>query len=176
MTRTTYAAIALLFLITAASSEAQYCAPDQSPGPPIAIELLNDTSFDWNCADWVYSGDATRISSDPRYVRLDGSGSVQQTVDVDGPWGGPLELLVYVTNSGGTSTGTERLRIEILDQWGGLVETADILSSTSTDGWYSYYLYNYDYMTITVRIRYTEATNPSGTVFDVHDVALWAPL
>jgi len=176
MKKATYAAALLLFMISAVSTEAQYCAPDQPPGPPIAVELLDDTSFDWDCPSWVYAGYATRISSDPRYVRLNGSGHVQQTIGVGGPYSGPLSLDIDVSNSGGTASGTERLRIEILDQWGALVETVDMLSATSTDGHYNYSLYNYDNMQIVVRIRYTQATNPSGTVFNVENVALWAPL
>jgi hypothetical protein len=144
-------------------AQAQYCAPDQSPAPVVALELLNDTSFDWNCADWVYTGNATRISTGRRYVELTGTWS-------------SMELSVYIDNFNGTSSRTERLHIEILDQWGALSETVDILSATSADGWYHYPLYGYNSGNITVRIRYAQATNPAGTCFEVSDVVLWAGL
>lgn len=175
MTFGALAAAAMLLLLVTPSAEAQYCAPDQSPGPPVAYELLSDTSFDHNCALWQYTGAATRIGTGRRYVEIDGSGLLLQTVPNPGTLNGTWSLDVYVDTIGGTSTGSERLRIEILDDWGNVAETVDYLAPTAADGWHNYIIGNYSNIhDFTVRLWYVPGANASGTSFEISDVVLWA--
>ena len=161
-------ALSAALLVLSPAASAQIGAPDQpAPGPPLAEELLYDTSLEHSCPQWVYDGDVTDTGNS---MEIYDTGYLKQTV-YDTSTYSTFTLYVAVNVIG--SSGTGRLRIEILNASGSIVETVDTIWPSDSDGWREYPIDNYSNQDFTVRFRYISGINPAA-VYEVTDAVLWA--
>lgn len=160
-------AVAMIFATAPAHA---MCVPWE--GPPGVYARLNDPNFAtdecWTFTSNTYHGGTNQVGV------LTNTGSISQATSFFGESWSMYEIVIDVNAITDGSPGSERLRIEILNSSGQIVETADIITPTSGDDNYYYLLENdYDNQNITVRARYVPGTTPGGTTFEIDNFSMW---
>ena len=168
--------VVLLVAIFANTPLYAVCTPEGCGGYTPCSQLLLDTGFDdSNChSNWSRSGSTSIVDNvADAYGRLYGSGSISQFVVVPSGYttheiGVQLDVV-----PGSSSTGSERLLVEIIQPNGVVLETAATLTPTSSDGHYTFYVSSYATFTVGLRFRYTTGSTPGGTEFHVQHANWW---
>lgn len=144
------------------------CFPDNCLGPCTYEELLVDTTFNSNCTEWKWTGSAHRITVGSNgLAELPGSGSVYQTVSTNSYASMSVAFDVAIS---GTTSGTERLYVEILRGFT-ILETVEVFYPNDASGTYNLPIGNYSNETnLKMRFRYVSGTAPGNTVYRI-DVA-----
>lgn len=141
------------------------------PGSPPSYAQVYDYSFDdSNCSAWVDSGLADAGNGEG-YFESYGPGTIYQDVVIGSAYTS-YSLSFDVTMSG-SSPGNERLRVEICNTSGTVLETVEILSGSDADGRYDFNIGDYDNQTIRLRLRRLSTSGEGDTVFSVHWINIW---
>jgi len=145
------------------------CTLNSAAGPPFSQALAYDYSFDdTSCSAWTATGDAVLNGADAVF---DGPGEVYQDVVVDQAYSS--YALWFSVTINGSSPGLERLRIEIANTSGTILETVDVLSGSDSDGDYYFDTSDYDNQTVRIRIRRLSTNFAGDTEFVVHWAGFW---
>lgn len=147
------------------------CEPDLTIDPDYE-EILFDTKFNGNCADWVKTGSATRTQVGSNWlIEFNGTGTLTQT-QVAGNYTNGMYMAYTVYVVPGTA-GTERLYAEIV-QGTQVQETVGIYSPSDTSPiLFNNQIGNYSNTAVSVRFRFVPGASPGTTKFRVDNVQLW---
>lgn len=161
--------IVVLVALLVHAPAAYPCTLVAGAGPPLSEALVYDYHFDEACPYW--------IETDYAYIDGDAAvfsafGSVYQEVVVDTAYSSyGLSLDVTITSD---YPGTERLRVEIVNTSGTVLETVDVFSGNDASGRYDFTIGDYDNQTIRLRLRRPPVGLHGGdTVFSVNWICIW---
>jgi hypothetical protein len=168
--------VVLLVALFANSPLYAVCTPEGCGGFTPCEQLLMDGGFDEpSCHSYWFRSGSTSIVDNvaDAYGRLYGSGSITQLVDV--PSGYSTHEIGFQIDvvPGSSSTGSERLLVEIVQPNGVVLETVAVLTPTTTDGIYNFYIDSYATFNVGLRFRYTTGSTPAGTEFRVQHASWW---
>ena len=162
----------IAFLLVAITQRAHAtCQTDTSVYPWMYEEILTDTKFSGNCADWVKTGSATRMQVGSNWlVEFDGTGTLTQTQTAGTYTNGMSAYFVVYVIAG--TPGTERLHAQIL-QGSTVVETMDVISPADSSGGSEYPIGDYSNTEFSVRFKFEPGMSPGTTKFRVDNVQVW---
>ena len=146
------------------------CVPWE--GPPGVYARLNDPNFATSEC-WTFGGTAYHDSSNQVGALPSSTASISQSTSFSGESYSLYELVVDVDIITDGSPGSERLRLEVLNNVGQVIETIDIISVWDGPDDYYYVLNDYDGDDITIRARYDAGATPGGSVFTVDNFSIW---
>jgi hypothetical protein len=175
MVRLTGRQLSLMSLVVAvmlvgAVAHAQ-CGPDACVGPCNYQEILNDTSFIYDCPDWVLGGYANRVYAGPGngyYISMTAGSTLYQNVTV--PTGytfaHDVGITINVVNNG--SPGTEHLSLRVIRQSdGAILETIASFYPSSSSGTFSYAIGNYGGQNVRIEAVVNSGRLTGDTEFQV---------
>jgi hypothetical protein len=169
-------AVVLLVGLFANSPLYAVCTPEGCGGFTPCQQLLQDSGFDESSCHtyWSRSGSTSIVDNvADAYGRLYGSGSIYQLVDVPSGYGTHEIGVQLDVVPGSSSTGSERLLVEIIQPNGVVLETVAVLTPTTSDGQYYFYIDDYATFYVGLRFRYTTGSTPGGTEFRVQHANWW---
>jgi hypothetical protein len=165
-----FSVVVLLALLATPAAYAS-CTLLGGASPPISDALVYDYSFDDSgCSAWVASGLASAGYGDG-YFENYGPGTLYQDVVIGRAYSS--YSLSFDVSMIGSSPGLERLRVEICNTSGSVLETVEILSGSDADGRYDLPIGDYDNQTIRLRLRRASTSFDGDTEFVVHWINIW---
>jgi hypothetical protein len=140
---------------------------DLGPSVPCEQLIWNNSFIDEDCDAWV-SSNVNIVTSPSAYASFSGSSSafLYQTVAVPtGYSSNQIDVFVDITGSSNTAA----LYVEIRSSTGALLQTLDLLSTSSNDGGYQYGppADAYEGQAVRINFRYVPGANPGNAEFRV---------
>ena len=164
------ALIVAILCVALPVSASSHCVTWGPVGPPGSFAVTLDPWFGYGDC-WSFSGATYHDSANTKGV-LPGFGTISQSHDFRGEYWSIYDLVIDVTVVPGTSSGSERLRIDVV-RGNGTLHTIATLSPSSPSGTYRYVVGDYDNQLINLRIRYIPGTSAGNTVFKIDNTSLW---
>jgi hypothetical protein len=158
------------------------CTQGTCAVPPTCncLDQVADPTFDDLCANWVEDGEAylgnsgsdyywDLYNSDPSPSDPEFSASIEQTVTVPSNKT-TISIHVDVDMFNISTSGTERLFVDIVSTGGTLLTTTDQIRPVEGSDYYISNASGYGGQTVKVRIRYRPGQFPAGTEFRIKEV------